>query len=44
MLTLRNRTLVFELLMNAAADSLLAPGRDPKWLGAPAQLGITVGR
>jgi hypothetical protein len=27
--------------MKAAADSLLELGRDPKWLGAPAQLGIT---
>jgi hypothetical protein len=40
-LALRNRSLVFELLMKAAADSLLELGRDPKWLGAPAQLGIT---
>src|SRR5450432_1217940 len=36
-LALRNRRLVFELLMKAAADSLLELGRDPKWLGAPAQ-------
>jgi predicted RNA-binding Zn-ribbon protein involved in translation (DUF1610 family) len=40
-LALRNRSVVFELLMKAAADSLLELGRDPKWLGAPAQLGIT---
>lgn len=40
-LALRNRSLVFELLMKAAADSLLELGRDPKWLGAPAQLGVT---
>lgn len=40
-LALRNRSFVFELLMKAAADSLLELGRDPKWLGAPAQLGIT---
>jgi len=40
-LALRNRSLVFELLMKAAADSLLELGRDPKWLGVPAQLGIT---
>jgi len=40
-LALRNRSVVFELLMKAAADSLLELGRDPKWLGASAQLGIT---
>jgi hypothetical protein len=40
-LALRNRAVVFELLMKAAADSLLELGRDPKWLGAAAQLGIT---
>jgi hypothetical protein len=42
-LALRNRRLVFDLLMKAAADSLLELGRDPKWLGAPAQQGITAG-
>jgi len=36
-LALRNRSVVFELLVKAAADSLLELGRDPKWLGAPAQ-------
>ena len=40
-LAARNRRLVFELIMKAAADSLLDLGRDPKWLGARAQLGIT---
>jgi hypothetical protein len=40
-LAARNRALVFELIMKAAADSLLDLGRDPKWLGAEAQLGIT---
>jgi Putative transposase/Transposase zinc-binding domain len=37
----RNRALIFDLLMKSAAASLLALGRDPKWLGESAQLGIT---
>ncbi len=37
----RNRALVFGLLLRCAADTLLTLGRDPKWLGAGAQLGIT---
>jgi hypothetical protein len=40
-LAARNRAVVFELIMKAAADSLLDLARDPKWLGAEAQLGIT---
>jgi hypothetical protein len=36
-----NRALVFELLMRSAAASLLELGRDPKWFGRPAQLGVT---
>lgn len=40
-LAIRNRRVVFELIMKAAADSLLDLARDPKWLGAAAQLGIT---
>jgi hypothetical protein len=36
-----NRALVFELLMKSAAASLLDLGRDPKWFGRPAQLGVT---
>lgn len=36
-----NRALIFELLMKSAAASLLALGRDPKWFGHPAQLGVT---
>lgn len=36
-----NRALIFDLLMKSAADALLTLGRDPKWLGAPAQLGLT---
>jgi hypothetical protein len=36
-----NRALVFELLMKSAAASLLQLGRDPKWFGRPAQLGVT---
>ena len=37
----RNRRLVFELVMTAAADSLLDLARDPKWLGAKVQIGVT---
>jgi len=40
-LAIRNRRVVFELIMKAAADSLLDLARDPKWFGAAAQLGIT---
>lgn len=36
-----NRALVFELLMKSAAASLLDLGRDPRWFGRPAQLGVT---
>jgi len=36
----RNRALIFDLLMKSAAASLLELGRDPKWLGESAQLGI----
>jgi hypothetical protein len=37
----RNRALVFDLLLKSAAATLLTLGRDPKWFGAAAQLGIT---
>ena len=37
----RNRTLVFGLLLRCAAETLLTLGRDPKWLGSAAQLGVT---
>ena len=37
----RNPTRVFGLLLRGAAETLLTLGRDPKWLGHPAQLGIT---
>lgn len=37
----RNPTRIFSLLLRAAAETLLTLGRDPKWLGHPAQLGIT---
>ncbi len=37
----RNRALVFGLLLQCAADTLLTLGRDPQWLGAAAQLGVT---
>jgi hypothetical protein len=40
-LALRNRALVFDLLLKCAAESLLTLGRDPKWFGRPAQLGVT---
>lgn len=40
-LAVRNRRVVFEVIMRAAADSLLDLARDPKWLGAAAQLAIT---
>lgn len=40
-LAIRNKRVVFELIMKAAADSLLDLARDPKWLGAATQLGIT---
>jgi hypothetical protein len=40
-LAIRNKRVVFELIMKAAADSLLDLARDPKWLGASAQLGVT---
>jgi hypothetical protein len=36
-----NRALVFDLLMKSAADALLTLGRDPKWFGSEAQLGLT---
>jgi hypothetical protein len=36
-----NRALVFDLLLKSAAESLLALGRDQKWFGQPAQLGVT---
>jgi len=38
-LALANRTLLFDLLFACAAETLLALGRDPRWLGA--ELGIT---
>jgi len=37
----RNRALVFDLLLKSAAAALLTLGRDPKWFGASAQLGVT---
>lgn len=37
----RNRALVFDLLLRAAAETLLDLGRDARWLGEPAQLGVT---
>jgi len=37
----RNRAELFDLLLKSAAEALLALGRDPKWLGRPADLGIT---
>ena len=37
----RNRALVFDLLLKSAAGALLTLGRDPKWFGASAQLGVT---
>jgi hypothetical protein len=40
-LAARNPALVFDLLLKSAAEALLALGRDPKWFGRPAQLGIT---
>jgi hypothetical protein len=36
-----NRALVFDLLIKAAAGSLLALGRDRRFWGEPAQLGVT---
>jgi hypothetical protein len=36
-----NRALVFDLLLKSAAESLLALGRDAKWFGQAAQLGVT---
>lgn len=36
-----NRALVFDLLIQTAAGALLALGRDPKWFGVAAQLGLT---
>jgi hypothetical protein len=40
-LALRNRWVVFELIIKSAAESLLELARDPKWLGRETQLGIT---
>jgi Putative transposase/Transposase zinc-binding domain len=37
----RNRAECFDLLLKSAAEALLALGRDPEWLGRPAQLGVT---
>jgi Putative transposase/Transposase zinc-binding domain len=37
----RNRARVFDLLLKSAAGALLTLGRDPKWFGLPAQLGVT---
>jgi hypothetical protein len=37
----RNRALVFDLLLKSAAGALLTLGRDPKWFGRAAQLGVT---
>src|SRR5882672_5531301 len=37
----RNRALVFDLLLKSAAGALLTLGRDPKWFGASAHLGVT---
>jgi hypothetical protein len=36
-----NRADIYELLIKSAAASLLALGRDPRWLGKAAQLGVT---
>jgi hypothetical protein len=36
-----NRALVFDLLIKAAAGSLLALGRDRRFWGEPAQIGVT---
>ena len=36
-----NRAELYELLVKSAAASLLALGRDPRWLGRPGQLGVT---
>jgi hypothetical protein len=36
-----NRAELYELLVKSAAASLLALGRDPRWLGKAAQLGVT---
>jgi hypothetical protein len=40
-LAARNRAPIFDLLLKSAAEALLALGRDPKWLGRSALLGIT---
>jgi hypothetical protein len=40
-LAARHRTAIFDLLLKSAAEALLALGRDPKWLGRSALLGIT---
>lgn len=37
----RNRGVIFDLLLRSGAEALLELGRDPKWLGAATQLGIT---
>ena len=37
----RNRALVLDLLLESATRALLTLGRDPKWLGRPALLGVT---
>jgi hypothetical protein len=37
----RNRALVFDLLLKSAAAALLTLGRDPRWFGGSAQLGVT---
>lgn len=37
----QNRALIFGLVLQCAADALLTLGRDPKWLGGAAQLGVT---
>ncbi len=36
-----NRPELLDLLIRSAAASLLTLGRDPRWLGVPAQLGVT---
>jgi Putative transposase/Transposase zinc-binding domain len=36
-----HRAMVLDLLLRSAAQTLSALARDPKWLGAPAQLGVT---